>query len=159
MRVIAMLALLISTTFAAQAQNFMKGKSADYIRRTAFIIGEAHKQLLKLDSAQRDGKFALAIAHQRMARRSFEVADYKNAVYHSAYARRLAMILNSYSNKALNSKFKDTPEEMELVRNSPTDKVLTEQVQKGNPGIKFSDSDYLGDTRLYKLDVDDLIQP
>lgn len=150
---------LIATSICSQAQTYLKPKSADYIRRTAFMITTTHKEMMKLDSARKDGKFATAVAHQRMARKCFEVDDYRNAVYYSAYARRLTLIVHSTFNPLFNSKFKDTAEEMDLVRNTPTDKVLQENMIKANPGIKFNDNDYLGDIELYKIDVDDLLQP
>lgn len=151
--------LIFSASITSQAQNYLKAKSADYIRRTAYIVHQTHKEIVKLDSITKDGKFATAVAHQRMARKCYEIADYKNAIYHSALSRRLAVVVYSTYNPMFPSKFKDTTDERELVKTAPTDKVLQENLLKANPGIKFNDNDYLGDNKLYKLDVDDLVQP
>ncbi len=159
MRIFLAALLLTVSGFSAQAQNYLKGQSAGFIARTAHILTETHKEVSKLDSVRKDNKFALAVAHQRMARKCFEVADYRNAIYYSARARRLSVLVHSIYNPMFSHKFKDTKEEVELMRNSPTDEVLDKQMIKANPGIKFNDNDYVGDTRLYKIDVDDLIQP
>ncbi len=159
MRIFLAALLLTISCVTAQAQNYLKAQSARFIGRTAFILTETHKEVAKLDSVKKDNKFALAVAHQRMARKCFEVADYRNAIYYSARARRLAVLVHSIYNPMFSHKFKDTAEENELVKNSPTDKVLDEQMIKANPGIKFNDNDYVGDTRLFKIDVEDLIQP
>lgn len=159
MRLLVATLVLTLSTLGAQAQNYLKAKSADYLRRTAYMIVQTHKEMVKLDSAQKDGKFSMAVAHQRMARKSFEVGDYKNAVYYSAYARRQIQLVYSTFNPMFTAKFRDTPEEMEMVKNTPNDKTLHDNVLKANPSIKFNDNDYLGDAKLYKLDVDDLVQP
>ena len=115
--------------------------------------------LNKLDSLNRDGKFSRAVAHQRMARSFYQANDFKNAIYHSYYSRRLVNIVGSTYNPAKRTGFNDTADEMKLIMGAPTDKVLDDAVVKANPGIKFNDADYLGDNKLYKLDVDDLMQP
>jgi len=149
--------IFFSTT--SYSQNYIKGNTQSYLRRTAFMINQTHKGIIKLDSLNRDGKFAKAIAHQRMARSYYQANDFKNAIYHSYYARRLTNIVASTYNPAKRTGFSDTAEEMKLVMGTPTDKKLEEDLLKSNPGIKFNDADYIGDNKLYKLDVDDLMQP
>ncbi len=159
MRLLLTSILAVAISYSASSQNYLKGKCQDYIRRSAYIIGQTHKEIIKLDSLHMDGKFATSVAQQRMARNCYEVADYKGAIYHSAYARRLSVLVYSTYNPMFPSKFKDTPEERELIKNSPNDMELQKALLKANPGIQFNDKDYLGDARLFKLDVDDLVQP
>ncbi len=157
----SLLVLVFTTIFSicGFSQNYLKGSAQNYLRRTAYMITQTHKEMIKLDSVNRDGKFSRAVAHQRMARKCYEVNDFKNAVYHSYYARRLTNFVNSTYNPVTPSQFKDTPDEMKMVMTAPTDKVLDDALLKANPGIKFNDNDFLGDAKLYKLDVDDLLQP
>lgn len=159
MRVLLATFLLIAASLNAGAQNFHKKRTQDYLRHSGVIVVETHRVLFRLDSASRDGKFALAVAHQRMARKFYEAMDYRNAVWHSAYARRLCNIVYSTYNPMLPSKFRESADEVAQATESPTDKKLQDVLLKANPGIKFNDMDYIEDNKLYRLDVDDLIQP
>ncbi|HEX4888286.1 MAG TPA: hypothetical protein VFV37_09605 [Luteibaculaceae bacterium] len=151
--------ILMACVGPLQAQNYVKAESATYIRRSAYIIQQAHKELFKLDSAKMEGKFAKAIGHQRMARSYFQVNDFKNAVYHSAYARRLAASVYFSYNPLPNNQLRDTPQEAKLASGGPSDKDLDKRLVDSNPGITFNDKDFITDSRLFKLDVDDLVQP
>jgi HEPN domain-containing protein len=148
--------LALFAGLSAEAQLYMRPKAQDYLRHTAQIIHQVHREVSRLDSTQKSGKFAMAVAHQRMARNYYEVKDYKNALYHSHYAREMVIQVYMINNRMMPPKFQSTTDEMALIVNPPSEKELHKNLLKVNPGIKFNDDDYALYEKLNKLDADDL---
>lgn len=156
MRALIVFSLLVSGSFAASAQQYLRPKAQEYLRHSAEIIQEVGKEIPRLDSTQKSGKYAMAVAHQRMARNYYEVKDYRNALFHSHFARELALQVFMIRNRMLPPRFSYTTDEKELIAGRPHDEILHKNLIKANPGIRFDDNDYGIYQKLQKLDVDDL---
>lgn len=151
MRTILLLTFALFT-FGAQGQLYLKNKAKDYLNKTTRIVKLTHKELPKVREKEQRGLFAKAVKHQRQAKAFYEKKDYKNALYHSNYARELAFNTYMHDNSFMDS-FKYSDEERALMAGRPSDEELQATLVKLNPGITFEDEPYEQDEKLYDLDV------
>lgn len=140
--------LLLLVTFIAVgnvevfAQPALRGKANRVLRRTNVVILAAHKSVKQ--GKVYTGDLARSIAHQKFARTLFHRGEFRRAIHHSRRARTLALIAIKANKGPSVAEEKLTPEEEELMKNSPSDDELEKELLKEMPGEKMKDQDVIG---------------
>lgn len=150
----ALLILCLSLfAFTSHGQLYLKAKSKTYLNKTARIIKITHKDLAQVREKEQRGLFAKSVKHQRQAKAFFEKGDFKNALYHSNYARDLVFNVYMYNNPDFPQNFEYSANERALMAGRPSDETLQATLVRLNPGITFEDEPYEQDEKLYDLEV------
>ena len=141
------LLLFVIASFAigsleASAQPAMRKRAHHAIRRTAIVIQAAYKNVK--EGKVYTGDLARSIAHQHYARVLFRNGFYPRAIHHTRRARMLALIAIKANKGVEISEGTLTPEEEELLKNSPSDEELEKELLKEMPKEKMKDEDVIG---------------
>lgn len=118
------------------------------IRTSGFSVHAAHKAVLS--NGVYTGNFAKCVEHQRYAVDQFKRGEKTTAVYHAAYARRLALLVIKANNSKPHPSFEFTADENAIITGSPSDSEMDSSVFKGGAAPK--DEDYL-DSHLTGIDL------
>jgi len=107
------------------------------LRTSGFAVHAAHKYSIANNTSTLNlGK---CIEHQKFAVIQYKTGNKTTAIYHSAYARRLAFVLIEKNGGKINASFDFTPEELNLLSGSPSDQDLDNALSVKS----FNDADYL----------------
>lgn len=152
MRRLLLFAFLSVFFVSVQAQPMLKYRTRKVLGKTAVVLFAAQKELKA--SKNYTGDFAMAVAHQRFAKRLFIRRNFRIAAEHSRFARTLAFkVLRD--NKAIIQKDWEVSADEQEVMETLSDKDLRDELLKMNSNVELKDEDLMNDT-LKDVDVDDL---
>jgi len=146
------LVLLGATQVNAQLQLKPKGK--EFLNKSDKIINEVLTSLGDIPPKKSKGDFARSVAQQRQAVKYYRLQDYKNAIYHSNYARELAFKVWMHRNRKFKPQWALDKLEESIVAQAPSLKTMDELVEKENPGIQYLDDPYYQDKKVVGLNVE-----
>jgi hypothetical protein len=110
-----------------------KAKTKNFLLKTNRALGVAHMTVKK--TKKYDGKLALAVRHQRYARKQYIAGNYQVAVYHSRRARLIAAEIMKNNNAKTNTDFALSADENTMSSGSPADTDLEAEVTKDDPAV------------------------
>lgn len=148
-RTLFLLLLMPAITFAG-GPVAKKIHAHRVIKRTAIVIMAAHKKVK--ENKNYTGDLAKAIAHQKYARKLYRRGMYLRAIHHSRYARVLAIKAIKANKGAEPAESKFTAEEEELMKNPPSEEVLTAELLKEMPNENMKDEQVVNNAPDVDLD-------
>jgi len=129
MKKLITLLVILSFAFIAKSQN--NTVEFELIRKSGFTVSSAHKAVLGQNISHEN--LNKCIEHQRYAILLFNENKIQQAVYHSAYARRMAFEIIQANKMQVNDAYKFTQSELEIIISSPInadlDKNLTLEIK------------------------------
>jgi hypothetical protein len=120
----------------------------DMIKRTAFVIRIAHKEVN--EHHVYTGDLARAIAHQKFAKQLFHDGEYLRAMHQTKRARRLAAKAIKANRGEVPSQADLTAEELSVTANGPSEEQLAGELHVAMPAEPMQDDAVV----KLKIDVD-----
>jgi hypothetical protein len=130
---------------AAVAQKIVADKihTRKAIRRTAVVIRNAQEKV-KMNKNY-TGDLSRAIAHQRFARKLYMKGMYVKAIRHTRVARMYAKKAIQANKGAGIAEANFTPEEEELMKDSPSDQELMEELTREEARPVINDEAFINE--------------
>lgn len=120
MKKLITLIVLLSFAFIANSQN--NTVEFELIRKSGFAVSSAHKAALSQNKSIEN--LNKSIEHQKYAVLLFNENKTEQAIFHSAFARKLAFDIIKANNLKVNDAYNFTQAELDLLKSSPSNSDL-----------------------------------
>lgn len=117
MKKLITLLVILSFAFIANSQN--NTLEFELIRNSGFAVSSAHKAVISQNISKEN--LNKCIEHQRYAVILFNENKIQQAIYHSAYARRLAINIIQANKMQVNNAYNFSQAEKNIITSSPND--------------------------------------
>jgi len=124
----------ILASFITEASPMVdKTKAKVILMKTNRALGVAHMTVKR--TKKYTGLLGKAVKHARFAKKQYLAGNYDKSVYHSLYARKLAIEVMKENNAKTGSDYLFSPDENTLLASSPSNEDLINELIIDTPSV------------------------